>query len=285
MKCFESAGDMRDFSRATRAAGGRVAFVPTMGFLHEGHASLLRAGRERAEKLVLSIFVNPTQFDRKDDLDKYPRSLEADLEIAKRCGVDAVYLPQADEMYPEGYETYVSVGPLAEPLCGATRPGHFRGVTTVVTKLFTTVEPDFALFGEKDYQQLAIIRRMTTDLNLPVEIIGMPIVREKDGLAMSSRNARLSPDQREMSLALYRSIGVVRDAFAGGERNARALEALAKESLARAGDLKVDYAEVRDAQSLREIEIVTKKALYAVAAFVGEVRLIDNTELDPAMAA
>ena len=285
MKCFESASEMRAFTRTARAAGGRVAFVPTMGFLHEGHASLLRAGRERGEKLVLSIFVNPTQFDRKGDLDKYPRSLEADLEIAKRCGVDAVYLPQAGEMYPEGYETYVSVGPLAEPLCGAKRPGHFRGVTTVVTKLFTTVEPDLALFGEKDYQQLAIIRRMTTDLNLPVEIVGMPIIREKDGLAMSSRNARLSSDQRETSLALYRSIGVVREAFAGGERSTQALEALAKESLARAGDLVVDYAEVRNAASLRTIDDVTEKALYAVAAFVGDVRLIDNTELDPAMAA
>lgn len=285
MKVIEKAAEMRAFSRAARAAGEAVAFVPTMGFLHEGHASLLDAGRDRGAKLVLSIFVNPTQFDRKDDLDKYPRDLEADLKIAEARGVDAVFLPQAEEMYPEGYETFVSVGPLAEPLCGAKRPGHFRGVTTVVSKLFNIVEPDCAFFGAKDYQQLAVIRRMTLDLSLPVEIVGMPIIREEDGLAMSSRNARLSADQRETSLALYRSIGAVRDAFAGGERNARALESVAKETLARAGELAIDYAEVRDAASLQSVETITDKALYAVAAFVGEVRLIDNTELDPAMAA
>lgn len=285
MKVIEKATEMRDYSRAARAAGERVAFVPTMGFLHEGHASLLDAGRKRGGKLVLSIFVNPTQFDRKDDLDTYPRDLERDFEIARRHGVDAVFMPQPEDMYPEGYETYVNVGPLAEPLCGAKRPGHFRGVTTVVTKLFNIVDPDCAIFGEKDYQQLAIIRRMTTDLNLPVEIVGMPIVRETDGLAMSSRNARLSADQRETSLALYRSIGAVREAFAGGERGARTLEGVARDTLTRADGLNIDYAEIRDADNLQNIETISNKALYAVAAFVGDVRLIDNTELDPTIAA
>lgn len=281
MKVVEKIAEMRGLSRAARASGERVAFVPTMGFLHEGHGSLLSEGRKRGGKLVLSIFVNPTQFDRKDDLEKYPRDMERDLALAQRHGVDYVFAPTAAEMYPEGYQTYVNVGPLAEPLCGATRPGHFRGVATVVTKLFTAVEPDIALFGEKDFQQLAVIRRMTRDLNLPVEIIGMPIVRESDGLAMSSRNARIPAGERSKALALYRSIQAVEKAFKAGERDARRLEDAGKKILQAQEGIRIDYAEVRDAASLEAIGRVADKApaLYAIAAFLGDVRLIDNTVL------
>ena len=274
--------EMRNFSRAERAAGGKVAFVPTMGFLHEGHGALLSEGKRRAQKLVLSIFVNPTQFDRKDDFDKYPRDTERDLSLARGHGVDAVFLPEASEMYPEGYDTYVSVGRLAEPLCGGSRPGHFRGVATVVAKLFAAVEPDVALFGEKDYQQLAVIRRMTRDLNLPVEIVGMPTIREKDGLALSSRNARLSKEARAKALVLYRSIQALREAYRKGERGAGKLESLARKTLESEGGVRVDYAQVRDAESLEELGTIERPAVYAVAAFVGDVRLIDNTVLGTA---
>ncbi len=276
MQIVEKISEIRALSRGVRAKGGKVAFVPTMGFLHEGHASLLSEGRRRGEFLVLSIFVNPTQFDRKEDLEKYPRDLERDFALARRCGVDAVWVPTAEEMYPEGYETFVQVGDIAAPLCGATRPGHFRGVATVVSKLFIAVEPDVALFGEKDYQQLAVIRRMTKDLGLPVEIVGMPTLRDPDGLAMSSRNSRLSASDRPQALSLYRSIQAVRKAFQAGERDAKKLEAIARKELE---GLQVDYAEVRDADSLREIKDAKGRALYAVAAFVNGVRLIDNTVL------
>ena len=282
MQLIEKIPEMRDFSRAERAAGGKVAFVPTMGFLHEGHGALLAEGKRLAPKLVLSIFVNPTQFDRKDDFEKYPRDTERDLSLAKKHGVDAVFSPRASEMYPEGYDTYVSVGRLAEPLCGKTRPGHFRGVATVVAKLFAAVEPDVALFGEKDFQQLAVIRRMTRDLNLPVEIVGMPTIREKDGLAMSSRNARLSEEARAKALVLYRSIQAVRQAYQKGERSAGKLERLARATLESEEGVRVDYAQVRDAESLQELGTIERAAVYAVAAFAGDVRLIDNTILGTA---
>ena len=207
--------EMQERCLAHRKEGRRLAFVPTMGYLHEGHLSLLRAGRERGDILVLSIFVNPTQFGVNEDLDAYPRDLERDSDLARSAGVDLLFTPSAASMYPAGYATYVDVGGLTETLCGASRPGHFRGVTTVVTKLFSIVQPHLALFGQKDFQQLAVIRRMTLDLNLPVEIVGMPIVREPDGLAMSSRNVYLSQEEHRQALALSRALATARRLAAG----------------------------------------------------------------------
>jgi pantoate--beta-alanine ligase len=217
MKLIHDVKEMQQTALALKHTGKRIAFVPTMGFLHEGHASLLREGRKRGDCLVLSIFVNPTQFGPNEDLERYPRNLERDCALAEACGVDIIFAPAAAGMYPPGFQTTVSLGPLTEPLCGASRPGHFNGVAVVVAKLFSIVQPDIAFFGKKDFQQLAIIRQMTADLNLPLEIVGMPIVREADGLAMSSRNSYLSPQERQQALCLYRALCKVRKLFAEGE--------------------------------------------------------------------
>ncbi|RMH00113.1 MAG: pantoate--beta-alanine ligase [Deltaproteobacteria bacterium] len=269
--------------RTALPAGRRVAFVPTMGFLHEGHLSLLREARRRvprdAGEVVLSIFVNPTQFDRADDLATYPRDEAGDLAKAESVGVDVAFCPtDPAELYPPGHATFAEVERLDRHLCGATRPGHFRGVCTVVLKLWNLVRPDVALFGEKDFQQLAILRRMHRDLFLGGEIVGMPIVREPDGLAMSSRNANLSPSARQEALALPRFLQTVRARFDAGEREvARLLEGAAS-ALAPG---RIDYVSVVDAEELAPVERVEAPAVAAAAVFYGGVRLIDNVRLDP----
>jgi pantoate--beta-alanine ligase len=274
--------ELRRMSTEWRAAGKRVAFVPTMGYLHRGHVSLLEAGRARGDVLVLSIFVNPTQFGPKEDLSRYPRDLDGDLAKAEAAGVGVVYLPDADAMYPPGYQTFVEVERLQRGLCGESRPGHFRGVATVVLKLLNVVQPTIALFGMKDYQQLQIIKRMVRDLDLAVEIVGMPIVREADGLAMSSRNAYLSPADRERALALSRALSAARDAFARGERDAVTLTSRASSIIAASDGVRLDYLELRDAESLEPLTAsVSRPAVMAVAAFVGTTRLIDNQLLEP----
>ncbi len=250
-----------------------------MGYLHEGHASLLREGRKRGDVLVLSIFVNPIQFGKNEDLDRYPRNMERDCQIAEACGVDIVFIPTAAEMYPHGFQTGVTVRDLALPLCGASRPGHFDGVATVVTKLFNIVQPDVALFGSKDYQQLAVIRRMTSDLNLPVEIVGMPIVREADGLAMSSRNAYLSPLERQSALCLYRAIKRARELYAAGERSVAALVRETRAVIEQESAATIDYVEFRDGAMLHELEVADAGTLLALAVKIGQTRLIDNTVL------
>lgn len=279
MKTISAITEMQQAALALKRAGRRIAFVPTMGFLHEGHASLLREGRTRGDILMLSIFVNPIQFGPSEDLERYPRNLEGDCAIARECGVDVVFTPTAAEMYPHGFQTSIRVKELALPLCGASRPGHFDGVATVVTKLFNIVQPDVALFGTKDFQQLAIIRRMTLDLSLPVEIVGMPIVREADGLAMSSRNAYLSPGERASALCLSRSIKLVRERYAAGERNATTLLAAARELIATEPAATIDYLELRDAGTLENVSTVSATTLMALAVRIGTTRLIDNTVL------
>jgi pantoate--beta-alanine ligase len=271
--------DMQQTALALKREGKRIAFVPTMGFLHEGHASLLREGRRCGDVLVLSIFVNPIQFGPGEDLERYPRNLEGDCAIARASGVDIVFTPTVPEMYPAGFQTSIRVRDLALPLCGASRPGHFDGVATVVTKLFNIVQPDVALFGTKDFQQLAIIRRMSTDLALPVEIVGMPIVREADGLAMSSRNAYLTPEQRRSALCLSRAIRLVRERYAAGERNAATLLAAARELIAAEPAATVDYLELRDSAMLEPEATVSDTTLLALAVKIGATRLIDNTLL------
>jgi len=274
--------EMQREALAWRAAGKRIAFVPTMGFLHEGHAALLRDGRKRGDVLVLSIFVNPTQFGPHEDFDRYPRDLPRDLAIADKEGTDVVFLPTKDAMYPAGYSTYVDVGGVSEPLEGEKRPGHFRGVATIVSKLFTTVQPHAAIFGQKDWQQLAVIRRMTADLSLPVEIVGHPIVREPDGLALSSRNVYLSPAERARALGLSRGLGKAESLFASGERRAASLIAEATAEIAPDAGVVIEYVALVDPDTLRAVDPAPARALMALAVKVGKTRLIDNRVFTPA---
>ena len=279
MQIVNSIMHMQALAIAPERGERRIAFVPTMGFLHEGHASLLREGRKRGDVLVLSIFVNPIQFGQNEDLDRYPRNMERDCQIAEACGVDIVFTPTAAEMYPQGFQTAVTVRDLALPLCGASRPGHFDGVATVVTKLFNIVRPDVALFGCKDFQQLAIIRRMTADLNLPIEIVGMPIVREDDGLAMSSRNAYLSPAERQSALCLKRAIARARELFAAGEHSVAVLLQETRAVIEQEPAATIDYVEFRDGATLQELMKADTGTVLALAVKIGQTRLIDNTVL------
>ncbi len=270
--------EMRFASEDLRRDGRRIAFVPTMGYLHRGHVSLLEAGRRRADALVLSIFVNPTQFGPGEDLSRYPRDLDGDLAKARAAGVDIAFVPDEKAMYPEPPATQVQVAGVSEGLCGASRPGHFAGVATVVAKLFHLVQPHVAIFGEKDFQQLAVIRRMVRDLDFDIEIVGAPIVREPDGLAMSSRNAYLDEDGRRRALSLSRALAAAEALFAAGERDPAHLVAAATAELA---ETRVDYAELRDALTLAPVERIERPVVLALAAFVGATRLIDNRVLRP----
>lgn len=276
MKLIESVQEMQHIAIKTRGEGKSIALVPTMGFLHAGHASLMHEGRKRSDLMIASIFVNPTQFGAGEDFNNYPRDLERDMAIADAAGVDMIFAPKASDMYPAGYQTWVDVDQLTLPLCGASRPGHFRGVTTVVCKLFTIVQPTVALFGKKDFQQLAVIRRMTADLNLPVEIVGMPIVREEDGLAMSSRNAYLSPENRIKALCLSRAIRAAKAAYDGGERDVVILDIVAREQIAAADGALIDYLEFRHSASLELQQQADDGTLLALAVKIGTTRLIDN---------
>src|SRR6202050_1902280 len=273
MKICKTIEDMRAACRAARAGAMRLGFVPTMGALHEGHISLLRAAKASCDTVAASIFVNPTQFGPNEDLAKYPRSFERDREWLERDGVDVLFAPGVEEMYPAGAVTWVTVEGLSDKLDGRSRPGHFRGVATVVAKLFHIVEPDAAFFGQKDAAQVAIIRRMAADLNFPVEIVAGPIVREADGLAMSSRNAYLDPQQRKQALILHRSLLRAKKSWEAGERNAGKLMAAAQEEFAAEKSVRLDYFEIVDPNSLDPVEDVANGALVAVAAFAGTTRL------------
>jgi len=277
MEIIASVTEMQERARAALAAGKTISFVPTMGFLHQGHASLLQEGRARGDLLVLSIFVNPTQFGVGEDFESYPRDLQRDSEIAAENGVDIIFAPTAGEMYPQGFQTYVNVEKVSLPLCGSSRPGHFRGVTTVVAKLFNIVKPTLAFFGEKDFQQLVVIRRMVRDLNMDVKIVGMPTIREDDGLAKSSRNSYLSPEERRAALCLSRSLAAVSDLYRDGEKNIGILRVgllaiLNSEPLAR-----IDYVEFLDGDSLEEPGQADDRTVVALAVRIGTTRLIDNT--------
>jgi pantoate--beta-alanine ligase len=270
---------MRAASRALRRAGKRLGFVPTMGALHEGHLSLVRAAHASADVVAASIFVNPTQFAPNEDLAKYPRSFERDCELLERESVELLFAPSVEEMYPAGAVTWVTVEGLSDKLDGRSRPGHFRGVTTVVAKLFHVVEPDAAFFGQKDAAQVAIIRRMVRDLNLPVEIVVCPIVRDPDGLAMSSRNAYLDPEQRKHALVLHRSLMRVEQLVDAGERDAAKLVTMGRAEFGKESFARLDYLEIVDPDTLEPVDDASCGALVAVAAFVGNTRLIDNVVL------
>lgn len=267
---------MRAASRAVRHAGKRLGLVPTMGALHEGHLSLVRAARASTDVVAASIFVNPTQFGPNEDFAKYPRSFERDCKLLEREGVELLFAPSVEEMYPAGAMTWVIVEELSSKLDGRSRPGHFRGVSTVVSKLFHVVEPDAAFFGQKDAAQVAIIRRMVRDLNLPVEIVVCPIVREPDGLAMSSRNAYLTPEQRKKALVLHRSLVRVEKLFQEGEVSAQKLGDAGRGEFGGDPSVRLDYFEIVNPDTLDPIQDVSKGALVAVAAYVGSTRLIDN---------
>src|SRR5215216_1650639 len=261
--------------RSTRLSlDGTVGLVPTMGYLHEGHLSLIRRAREECDYVIVSLFVNPTQFGPQEDLAKYPRDLERDSRLIKPY-TDLLWTPRAEIMYPKGYQTWVDVERMTQPLEGAMRPGHFRGVTTIVAKLFIAIQPHKAYFGQKDAQQAAVIRQMVRDLNFSLEIVVCPIVREPDGLAMSSRNVYLDPEQRKTATVLYRSLRAAKEAYENGERNADQLRQAMKDVLDSEPLAQVQYVSCADYDTLEELEIVTGKTLLSMAVFLGKTRLID----------
>lgn len=279
MEVLRTNNEMTRWREERHRKGQIVGFVPTMGYFHQGHLALMEEALRRAQEVVVSIFVNPTQFGPGEDLDQYPRDLERDLQLCRDLGVDAIFAPEVEEMYPPGFQTRVQVENLTQNLCGQHRPGHFSGVALVVTKLFCAIRPHLAVLGEKDFQQLAVIKRLSEDLNLGVEIVAHPTVREPDGLAMSSRNKYLSAEERSSALTLSRSLLAARDMVTAGERRADVLVARAKEMIEAEPHTRIQYVQVVDEETMTDIDEVTSKAVMAMAVFVGQARLIDNMRL------
>lgn len=280
MKIITSVEKMQVYARVLRKNGSSIGFVPTMGYLHDGHVALVQAAKKQNDIVILSIFVNPIQFGPNEDFDKYPRDIERDEKIAKNAGVDIIFYPEKNDMYRENFSTYVNVEHLTDNLCGAKRPGHFRGVTTVVAKLFNIVKPDMAYFGQKDIQQAIVIKKMAEDLNMDIAIRIMPTVREKDGLAMSSRNVYLTEGQREEALVINRALSVALKLFKEGERSAskiiNKIEGLIKDRR----EVTIDYIKIVDDKMLKDITKIKSTAILAIACFVGKTRLIDNVILE-----
>lgn len=276
MKVVKTIQEVRDAVKEWKAQGLSVGFVPTMGYLHEGHESLINKAVEGNDRVVVSIFVNPMQFGPTEDLDKYPRDLERDSKLCERAGANLIFHPEKEEMYFDDFSSYVDINGLSDELCGKSRPVHFRGVCTVVTKLFNIVSPDRAYFGGKDAQQLAIIRRFVRDLNIDVEIIGCPIIREEDGLAKSSRNTYLSKEERQAALILSQSLNLAKDAINSGERDSKAVIDLISKNIKKEPLAKIDYVEVVDSLSMAAVEKIEKSVLVAIAVYIGKTRLIDN---------
>jgi len=280
MKIIKDVDVMSEYAEVWRKEGKIIALVPTMGYFHEGHLSLIREARKRGDILVVSIFVNPIQFGPKEDLNSYPRDLERDKTLAKKEGVDVLFVPSEAQMYPSGYQTYVEVTKLTNHLCGLSRPGHFKGVTTVVAKLFNIVKPHLAFFGLKDYQQYLVVKRMVKDLNFPVKIIGCPIVRESDGLAMSSRNTYLTHEQKTSALCLFRSLKIAQELVDKGERNVKKIIDIISHFIRNHPFTEIDYIKICDPETLEDLDEIKDKALLALAVKIGKARLIDNTFLE-----
>jgi len=277
MKIIKTIKQVRQVLGLQRKRGQQIGLVPTMGALHEGHLSLIRLARKHSDFVVVSIFVNPTQFGPKEDYKKYPRDLKKDAALCQTAGADLIFVPDVKEVYPEGFSTYVNVEGLTKGLCGASRPGHFRGVATVVSKLFNIVQPDVAVFGQKDAQQLAVIRRMTADLDLPVKIIGGPIVRERDGLAMRSRNAYLTMEERAEAVTLSRALKLAEGMVKSGKRKAEIVKREIAKLLRRDAPLgEIDYIEIVDNETLKPVKQIQKNTLIALAVKFPSARLIDN---------
>ncbi len=276
MEVIKKISKMKEISKNWRREGLKIAFVPTMGFLHEAHLSLVRKAKELGDKTVVSIFVNPLQFGPKEDYKEYPRDTKRDLELLKNEGVDAVFIPEPEEMYPPDFQTYVEVTRLTTGLCGAFRPGHFKGVTTVVLKLFNIINPDIAVFGEKDYQQLQVIRQMVKDLNMDTEIVAHPTVREEDGLAMSSRNIYLSSDEKKSATSLYKALLLAKKLISEGEKDPQKIKKEMEKFIHSFPFTRVQYIEFIDPVNLEPVKEINKPVLCALAVFVGKARLIDN---------
>ncbi len=268
---------MQKLSDKWRRDGHIISCVPTMGFLHQGHIELLRVGRDKGDRLIMTIFVNPTQFGPHEDYEKYPRDTEGDLNKARSVGVDVVFMPTVEEMYPDGFQSTVTVDTITQYLCGKSRPGHFAGVTIVVAKLFNITKPHLAIFGEKDYQQLAVIKQMVRDLNMDIEIIGVPTVRERDGLAMSSRNKYLSPEERLSALSLKKGLDLAKDMVKDGEKNSATIKNAVRELILTHPFTEIDYVTICDPEKLTDIEHIDRPSLLALAVKVGKARLIDNS--------
>jgi pantoate--beta-alanine ligase len=279
MKTIRSIKEMQAFSEAARLQGKKIAFVPTMGFLHEGHLHLIRQARTMGDVLIVSIFVNPIQFGPTEDFKQYPRDWDRDAQLCESGGTDVIFAPTAEEMYPEGFQTAVIVSSLSQNLCGISRPTHFQGVATVVAKLFNCTMPHVALFGKKDFQQLAVIKRMVRDLDFDIQIIGVPTVREADGLAMSSRNTYLSTQERRSALSLSRSLFKAQELFKSGERTARVLIDSARAIITREETAIIDYIKVCVIETLQDVDTISKPAVMALAVKIGKARLIDNVVL------
>ncbi|MBM4275005.1 MAG: pantoate--beta-alanine ligase [Deltaproteobacteria bacterium] len=282
MEIVSNSKEMQDLALRWREEGRKIVLVPTMGFFHQGHLSLMEHGRTLGDRLVVSLFVNPAQFGPTEDLQRYPRDLDRDAALAREKGVDVLFTPTPEQMYPEGYQTYVEVEKLSQGLCGASRPGHFRGVATVVLKLFNLVQPHAAIFGEKDYQQLMVIRRLTADLNLPIGIVGCPIVREPDGLAMSSRNTYLSPEERAAALSLSYALKGAQKLAAAGEKSGEKILELVRKIIPRVPHTRIDYLALVHPETLEEVETLQGEARLALAVWVGDTRLIDNASIPEA---
>jgi pantoate--beta-alanine ligase len=276
MEIIKTVRDMQDFSESLRLRGKRIAFVPTMGYLHDGHLGLMKEGKKRADCLVTSIYVNPTQFGPDEDLDKYPRDFERDEALSQDVGVDVIFYPPNSQMYPENYQTYVNVENVTNNLCGLTRPVHFRGVATVCAKLFNIVKPHVTIFGRKDFQQLVVIKRMVADLNMDIEVVGMPTVREPDGLAMSSRNAYLKEGERGSALSLSRSLKLARSLYDQGQHNAGTIIKEVKNFIEKHLATRIDYVKICDVETMKDVEHLEKRSVLALAVWVGTPRLIDN---------
>jgi len=276
MKVIHSINQMFDYSRKIKGAAKTIGFVPTMGALHQGHLSLIKRARGDCQIVVVSIFVNPAQFGPGEDFKRYPRNFAADKEVCQKVKVDFLFAPRVKEIYPQGYCSYVRVKGLEDKLCGVFRPGHFQGVTTIVHKLFNIVQPDIAYFGQKDFQQAVIIKRMVRDLNIPVKIRVLPIVREKDGLAMSSRNKYLNRQQRKEALILFQSLQLAKEALKRGERNSARIISRMKKMIERVPEAKIDYVSIVDPETLEDVRLVRGRVLVALAVRIGKARLIDN---------
>ena len=276
LRCFETVTALRQYLDQQRMADKQIGFVPTMGYLHNGHLSLVRAARQTCDVVVMSIFVNPKQFGPQEDLAAYPRDMDRDLCLACEAGVDVVFVPSVEEMYPAAFNTEVIVHGLTDSLCGASRPGHFKGVTTVVAKLFNIIGPARAYFGQKDYQQAAVIRKMVADLRMPIDVVTCPIIREEDGLAMSSRNAYLSPAERQAALVLWRALRLAAEQIAQGERQGSTLVKVLQDFIAMEPRARTDYVAVSDSHTLEDIEVLSGTILVALAVYIGKTRLIDN---------
>lgn len=280
MREIKNSREMRLYSAKAGAHGKKISFVPTMGALHEGHLSLIAEARNKSGVVVVSIFVNPIQFGPGDDFSRYPRNLSRDKKLLKNLDIDVLFLPEASELFPDGFKTFVEVEGLSKKLCGRSRPTHFRGVTTILAKLFNIVRPDIVFFGEKDFQQQLIIRRMVRDLNIPVEIVNMPTVREFDGLAMSSRNALLNPKERKSAVILFKALSLAQKEIAGGERDINKLLFRMRSLIGSEPAVRLDYLTAVNPETLEEVKNVRGKILFALAAYLGNSRLIDNILID-----